>query len=74
MGMRAVCGAKIIGTKMMGLGAAVESNNIEDVNLSYQYSFQPVYDVNGVSRSLFSPDITIRNDEDFIGAALKYLS
>lgn len=74
MGMRAVCGAKIIGTKMMGLGAAVESNNIEDVNLSYQYSFQPVYDVNGVSRSLFSPDITIRNDEDFIGAALKYLA
>ena len=73
MGMKAVCGAKIVGTKTMGLGAAVQSEYIKDIDLSYQYSFQPVYDITGTPRQNLSPDIIINNDDDFIAAALKQL-
>jgi carboxyl-terminal processing protease len=73
MGMRAIANAKIIGTRMMGLGAAVYTHHIPIIDLSFQYSAEPVYDVNGNSRSNLIPDIEISNDEDFIAIALREL-
>ena len=73
MGMKAVCGAKIIGNPTMGLGAAVEGDYIEAVDLNYQYSFQPVYDINGTPREQLLPDIIVKDDEA-LSAALKYIA
>lgn len=68
MGMRAICGAKVLGTKMMGLGAAVYSSNAGGID--FQYSAEPVYDINGKLRDNFMPDIMLDDEIDFIQKAL----
>ena len=55
MGMRAMCGAKVMGTMMMGLGAAVYSSKAG--GMDFQYSAEPVYNIHGRPRNYFMPDI-----------------
>ena len=71
MGMRALCGAKIVGTKMMGLGAAVYGST--KAGLDFQYSAEPVYDIFGISRDDVVPDIVLNDADDYIAKAISVL-
>ena len=56
MGMRAICGAKVMGTMMMGLGAAVYSSKAG--GMDFQYSAEPVYNIHGRPRNYFTVSYT----------------
>ncbi len=71
MGMRAICGAKVMGTMMMGLGAAVYSSKAG--GMDFQYSAEPVYNIHGRPRNYFMPDIMLDDTDDYIMAAQKKL-
>ena len=45
MGMRAVCGARIVGQPMMGLGAAVFRLRLDRIGIEAQDSAEPVCDI-----------------------------
>ncbi len=72
MGMRAICGAKVIGTRMMGLGAAVYSSKVGKID--FQYSAEPVYDINDKPRNNFNPNIVLDDADDYVMTALKLLN
>lgn len=72
MGMFAICGAKVLGTIMMGLGAAVYSSKAG--GMDFQYSAEPVYNIHGRPRSYFMPDIMLDDNDDYIMAAQKILN
>ena len=72
MGMRAICGAKVLGTMMMGLGAAVYSSNAG--GMDFQYSAEPVFNIHGRSRNYFMPDIMLDDNDNYIESAIKALS
>ena len=73
MGMRAVRGASIVGTPMMGLGAAVFRIRLDRTGIEGQYSGEPVYDVAGRPRWLLKPDIEVRPGSDILAAGIGHL-
>ncbi len=68
MGMRAICGAGIVGTPMMGLSAAVFPLRLDRTGIDGQYSAEPVYDVEGRPRSAFLPDVIVPDGKDILAA------
>ena len=60
MGMRAVAGARIVGTPMMGLGAAVYQIHLDRTGIAGQYSGEPVYTPDGKPRWLLKPDLLVQ--------------
>jgi carboxyl-terminal processing protease len=61
MGMRAVCGARLVGTPMQGLGAAVFPLRLDRTGIQAQYSGEPVYTPAGEPRWRLQPDVTVRS-------------
>lgn len=73
MGMRAVAGARIVGTRMMGLGAAVFSLCLDRTGVGAQYSAEPVYDVSDQPRWLLAPDVETAPGADILAAGVAEL-
>ena len=73
MGMRGIGRARVVGTPMMGLGAAVFSIRLDRTGLAAQYSGEPVYDVFGAPRWLMRPDVETRPGADVLAAGLTEL-
>lgn len=70
MGMRGLGRATVVGTPMMGLGAAVFSLRLDRTGVQAQYSAEPVYDVHDQPRWLMRPDVEVRDGEDILAAGL----
>lgn len=68
MGMRAIGHATIVGTRMMGLGAAVFPITLDRTGLRAQYSGEPVYDIHGQPRDALVPDVVVPEGEDILAA------
>lgn len=68
MGMRDIVGATIVGTPMMGLGAAVYQFKLDRTGLEGQYSAEPVYDTAGRPRWQLEPDVRVRDGADIVAA------
>ena len=73
MGMRDIGRARIVGTRMMGLGAAVFPIRLDRTGLQAQYSGEPVYDTQGRPRWLLRPDIEVMDGSDILAAGLEDL-
>lgn len=73
MGMRATCGARIVGQPMMGLGAAVFRLRLDRTGIEAQYSAEPVYDVEGRPRSALKPDVLVPDGGDVLAAGIAEL-
>ncbi len=73
MGMRAVCGARIVGQPMMGLGAAVFRLRLDRTGIEAQYSAEPVYDVYDRPRSALRPDLLVSDGGDILAAGTTLL-
>lgn len=74
MGMRDIGRATIVGTKMMGLGAAVFPIRLDRTGLQAQYSGEPVYDTKGRPRWQFLPDVELIDGQDILAAGQIELS
>lgn len=70
MGMRAITGARIVGTRMMGLGAAVFSIRLDRTGIGAQYSAEPIYDVNDQPRWRLTPDLETTPGADILAAGI----
>nr|WP_207792232.1 S41 family peptidase [Polymorphobacter multimanifer] len=68
MGMKAICGARIVGQPMMGLGAAVFRLRLDRSGIEVQYSAEPVYDVHDRPRSDLRPDLLVPDGGDVLAA------
>jgi carboxyl-terminal processing protease len=73
MGMRGIGRARIVGTPMMGLGAAVFSIRLDRTGVQAQYSGEPVYDVSGNARWTLRPDVAVPDGEDILAAGIAAL-
>jgi carboxyl-terminal processing protease len=81
MGMRGIGRAKIVGTPMAGLGAAIESFDLPRSGLTVQISAEPVYDAEGRPRWKLIPDVVVTldgspsaaNDDAILAAGLAAL-
>lgn len=73
MGMRGMGRASIVGTAMMGLGAAVFSIRLDRTGVQAQYSGEPVYDGRGNPRWLMQPDVAVPEGADILAAGIKAL-
>ncbi len=73
MGMRDIGRARVVGTPMMGLGAAVFPIRLDRTGLAAQYSAEPVYDTAGAPRSAFRPDVETAPGADILAAGLTEL-
>ena len=60
MALSGIGRARVVGTAMAGLGAGVRRFHLPASSLDVQYSAEPVYQLNGRSRSDFVPEIVIR--------------
>ncbi|HUD27924.1 MAG TPA: S41 family peptidase [Novosphingobium sp.] len=74
MGMRAIGRATIVGTRMMGLGAAVFPITLDRTGIRAQYSAEPVYDIHGQPRDALVPDIVVPEGQDILAAGSKALA
>jgi carboxyl-terminal processing protease len=74
MGMRDIGRATILGTKMMGLGAAIFPIRLDRSGIEAQYSGEPVYDTNGRPRWMLRPDVEITDGEDILAAGITHLA
>ena len=74
MGMRGIGRARVVGTRMARLGAAVFSLHLDRTGLAAQYSAEPVYDVNDVARSLFRPDVLVPEGGDILKSGIAALT
>lgn len=74
MGMRAIAGAAIVGTPMMGLGAAVFPLRLDRTGIEAQYSAEPVYDIARRPRWELRPDVEVPEGGDPLAAAMRLLS
>ena len=63
MGMRGIGRAKVVGTKMAGLGAAITTTTLRRSKLDVQISAEPVYDVNRQPRWRMVPDVMVRLED-----------
>jgi carboxyl-terminal processing protease len=70
MGMRGLGRATIVGTPMMGLGAAVFGLRLDRTGVDAQYSGEPVYDVNDRPRWEMRPDVAVPDGKDILAAGL----
>jgi len=70
MGMRDIGRARIVGTKMMGLGAAVFPIRLDRTGLQAQYSGEPVYDTKDRPRWQLVPDVEVPNGGDILAAGI----
>ena len=73
MGMRGIGRATIVGTPMMGLGAAVFAIRLDRTGVQAQYSGEPVYDVAGNARWTLRPDVEVPDGGDILAAAVATL-
>jgi len=73
MGMRGIGRAKVVGTPMMGLGAAVFPLRLDRTGVAAQYSAEPVYDVGGAPRWTMRPDVEVGLGGDILAAGLSEL-
>jgi carboxyl-terminal processing protease len=61
--------ARVVGTRMAGMGAGVEHRELPNSGIVLQVSAEPVYHVNGTPRSDFRPPVAVRLDApEFQGA------
>jgi len=74
MGMRGLGRATIVGTPMMGLGAAVFSIRLDRTGVQAQYSGEPVFDVAGKARWTLRPDVEIPDGGDILAAGIATLA
>jgi carboxyl-terminal processing protease len=74
MGMRGIGRATVVGTPMMGLGAAVFPIVLDRTGLRAQYSAEPVYDVNRQPRWLMQPDVAVPDGQDILAAGRRTLA
>ncbi|MGH7020099.1 MAG: S41 family peptidase [Brevundimonas sp.] len=74
MGMRGLGRATVVGTPMMGLGAAVFPLRLDRTGLQAQYSAEPVYDVHDAPRWLMRPDVEVADGEDILAAGQRVLA
>lgn len=70
MGMRGLGRATIVGTPMMGLGAAVFRLWLDRTGIDLQYSAEPVYDVQGRPRWTMRPDVLVPDGADILAAGI----
>ena len=70
MGMRGIGRATIVGTPMMGLGAAVFPIRLDRTGIQAQYSGEPVYDTHDRPRWLMRPDVAVRDGDDILAAGI----
>jgi carboxyl-terminal processing protease len=73
MGMRDIGRARIVGTPMMGLGAAVFPLRLDRTGLQAQYSAEPVYDLRDQPRAHLRPDVETPPGADVLAAGLREL-
>ncbi|MGE5722716.1 MAG: S41 family peptidase [Sphingomonadales bacterium] len=73
MGMRGIGRAAIVGTAMMGLGAAVYQVRLDRTGVQAQYSGEPVYDMQGRPRWLLRPDVAVADGGDILAAGIAEL-
>lgn len=73
MGMRGLGRARIVGTRMAGLGAGVFALRLDRTGVQAQYSAEPVYDVWNVPRTSLRPDVTVDEGADILRAGVKEL-
>lgn len=74
MGMKGLGRATIVGTPMMGLGAAVFPIRLDRTGLQAQYSAEPVYDVSDRPRWLMRPDVEVADGADILAAGRRVLA
>lgn len=60
MALSGIGRARVVGTPMAGLGAGVTRFHLPASGLDVQYSAEPVYQLNGRSRSDFVPEVVVR--------------
>jgi len=70
MGMRGLGRARIVGTPMMRLGAAVFPLRLDRTGIDMQYSAEPVYDVADRPRWQLQPDVLVPDGGDILAAGL----
>lgn len=70
MGMRDIGRATVVGTKMMGLGAAVFPIRLDRTGIQAQYSGEPVYDTKDHPRWHFVPDVEVAAGRDILAAGI----
>jgi carboxyl-terminal processing protease len=73
MGMRALGRAVLVGTPMMGLGAAVYGLRLDRTGVAAQYSGEPVYDPQDRPRWLMRPDVEVRDGDDVLAVGVATL-
>jgi carboxyl-terminal processing protease len=73
MGMRGIGRARIVGTQMMGLGAAVFPLRLDRTGVEINYSAEPVYDVLDRPRWHMRPDVDVPDGQDILAAGLAEL-
>ena len=73
MGMRGLGRATIVGTPMMRVGAGVFDTLLKQSQIGYQYSAEPVYDVEGQPRWLLEPDVLVSGSEDVMASGVTSL-
>jgi carboxyl-terminal processing protease len=73
MGMRDIGRGRIVGTRMMGLGAAVFPICLDRTGIQAQYSAEAVYDTNDVPRWKLSPDVPVPASSDILAAGANEL-
>ena len=73
MGMRGIGRATLVGTPMMGLGAAVFALRLDRTGVQAQYSAEPVYDVHGNARWTLRPDVAVADGGDILAAGVAAL-
>ncbi len=69
MALSGIGRARVVGSMMAGLGAGVRRFHLPASNLDVQYSAEPVYQLNGRSRSDFVPDVFVRIEDASEGRA-----
>ncbi|MEQ1539644.1 MAG: S41 family peptidase [Sphingorhabdus sp.] len=74
MGMRGIGRATVVGTRMMGLGAAVFTKTLKQTGVTFQFSAEPVYDVQNLPRWQMEPDIAVRAGDNILTVAVSELS
>ncbi len=64
MGLRGLGRAVVVGERMMGLGAAVKTVSLPGTGVRFQFSAEPVYDLNDEPRWRFTPDLVVEPGQD----------
>ncbi len=62
MGLDGMRRARVVGTRMAGMGAGVEHRELPNSGIVLQISAEPIYHVNGSPRSDFRPPVSVRLD------------